>query len=177
MGENPVNLQEEKGIVVNEMIIDSTTMKVHRHGGGQKRGPQTKRKSRAGISMKFHAVITGDGRLVEGLLTGDEVHDVKATPKLIEDIAGCVAIADRGYDSNEFRKELEGNNNTAVIPGKRNRKEETAYDREKYKKHGLIERVFGKLKENRRLAVQYEKSDINFIGFIFIGFLKILLFP
>jgi hypothetical protein len=44
------------------------------------------------------------------------------------------------------------------------------------KKRGLIERVFGKLKENRRLAVRYEKSDINFLGFIFIAFLKIFFF-
>ncbi|MDR1129161.1 MAG: transposase [Treponema sp.] len=40
------------------------------------------------------------------------------------------------------------------------------YGKEKYKKRGLIERIFGKLKENRRLAVRYEKSDINFLGFI-----------
>ncbi|MDR1985488.1 MAG: hypothetical protein LBP88_00770 [Treponema sp.] len=35
--------------------------------------------------------------------------------------------------------------------------------------------MFGKLKENRRLAVRYEKSDITFLGFICIAFLKILL--
>jgi hypothetical protein len=36
-----------------------------------------------------------------------------------------------GYDGKEFRRELEENNNRAVIPGGRNRKEETAYDKEK----------------------------------------------
>jgi hypothetical protein len=35
--------------------------------------------------------------------------------------------------------------------------------------------IFGKLKENRRLTVRYEKSDINFLGFILVAFLKILL--
>jgi transposase len=38
-------LQDEEGIVVNKVIIDSTTMKVHRHGGGQKGG--NRRKGRA----------------------------------------------------------------------------------------------------------------------------------
>jgi transposase len=109
------------------------------------------------------------------MLTGGEVHDVVVAPELSEDIVGCAVIADRGYDSDRFRRELEGNNNLAVIPGRRNRKKEVGYDREKYKKRGLIERIFGKLKENRRLAVRYEKSDINFLGFIFIAFLKILL--
>jgi hypothetical protein len=60
-------------------------------------------------------------------------------------------MADRGYDSDKFRRELEGNNNVPVIPGRRNRKEEIVYDQGKYKKRGLIERIFGKMKENRRL--------------------------
>jgi transposase len=71
---------------------------------------------------------------------------------------------------------LEGNNNKVVIPGRRNRKKEIEYDREEYKKRGEIERVFGKIKENRRLTVRYEKSDIILLGFIFIAFIKILLF-
>ncbi|MDR1399979.1 MAG: transposase [Treponema sp.] len=82
-------------------------------------------------------------------------------------------IADRCYDSNEFRRELVGNTNELVIPGRRNRREQIAYDKEQYKKRGVIERLFRKLKENRRLAVRYEKSNINFLGFISIVFLKI----
>jgi transposase len=100
---------------------------------------------------------------------------VTVVGELSEDIVGCVVIADRGYDSNEYRRALEGNNNEAIIPVRRNRKEEIEYDKEKNKKGGLIERIFGKIKENRRLAVGYEKSDINFLRFIFIAFIKILL--
>jgi transposase len=71
--------------------------------------------------------------------------------------------------------ELKGNNNTPVIPGRKNRKKEIVYDNQIYKKRGLIERIFGKLKENRRMALRYETSDINFLGFIIIAFIKILL--
>jgi transposase len=169
-------LQEEEGIVINEVIIDSTTMKVHRHGGGQKRGNRRKGRAVGGISGKFHAVVTVDGNLVEGMLSGGQVHDVRVAEELSEDIVGCVMTGDRGYDSDKFRRALEGNNNKVVIPGRRNRKKEIEYDREEYKKRGEIERVFGKIKENRRLVVRYEKSDINFLGFIFIAFIKILLF-
>jgi transposase len=108
-------------------------------------------------------------------LTGGEAHDVTVASELSSAIVGCAVIADRGYDSDRFRRELEGNNNEPVIPGRRNRQEEIVYDKEKYKRRGLIERLFGKLKENRRLTVRYEKSDINFLGFILIAFLKILL--
>jgi transposase len=108
-------------------------------------------------------------------LSGGQVADVTAAARLTEDIAGCTVLADRGYSSGTFRRELRGNNNIPVIPGRKNRKKEIVYDKRLYKKRGLIERVFGKLKENRRLALRYEKSDLNFLGFIIIAFIKILL--
>jgi transposase len=37
-----LNLQKEKGGTDAEVIIDSTTMKVHRYGGGQKEGGKAK---------------------------------------------------------------------------------------------------------------------------------------
>jgi transposase len=120
-------------------------------------------------------VISSDGKLIEGLLTGGEAHDTTVAAELVEAIVGCAVTGDRGYDSDGFRRVLAGNNNTPVIPGRKNRKEAIVYDQERYKKRGLIERIFGKLKENRRLAVRYEKSDINFLGVILIAFLKGLL--
>jgi transposase len=82
-------------------------------------------------------------------------------------------IADRGYDSDGFRWGLEGNNNLLFILRRKSRKEEIEYDKAKYKKRGTIERIFGKLKEDRRLTVRYEKPGIIFLGFIVIAFLKI----
>ncbi|MDR0374553.1 MAG: transposase [Treponema sp.] len=49
------------------------------------------------------------------------------------------------------------------------------YDKQKHRKRSYIERIFGKAKENRRLRVRYEKSDMNLLGFIIAAFLKILL--
>jgi hypothetical protein len=72
--------------------------------------------------------------------------------RLTEDIDGCTVLAGKGYDSGAFR-----------------------YDKRIHKKHGLIERVFGKLKENLRLSPRHEKSDLNFLGFIIIAFIRILL--
>ncbi|MDR0720208.1 MAG: transposase [Treponema sp.] len=69
----------------------------------------------------------------------------------------------------------EGNNTVPVIPGRKNRKEAVAYEKEKNPKRAYIERLFGKNKENRRLTVRYEKTDVNFLGFILVAFLKILL--
>jgi transposase len=103
------------------------------------------------------------------------VNEIEAAPELVREVVGCVVMADMGYDGDKFRKLLKGNNNEPVIPGRKNRKEPIEYDQERYKKRGYIERIFGKLKENRRLTVWYEKSDMNFLGFILVVFLKILL--
>jgi transposase len=103
-------------------------------------------------------------------LTGGGVSDVKVAAELSRDITGCAVIGDCGYAGNGFRRELERNNNTAAIPGRKNRNEAIVYDKEIYTKRGLIERLFGKLKENRRLAVRYEKSDLTFLSFIFTAF-------
>jgi transposase len=80
-------------------------------------------------------------------------------------------IGDRGYDSNEFRKELEGKTTPRSYRYGRTGKEALAYDKEIYKKRRLIERIFEKLKKNRRLTVRYEKSDLTFLGFIITAFL------
>jgi transposase len=84
-------------------------------------------------------------------------------------------LADKGYDSGAFRRIIPANNNIPVIPGRKNRLKPVEYDRDRYKKRSYIERVFGKIKENRRLTVRYEKSDLNFLSFILITFLKISL--
>jgi hypothetical protein len=46
--------------------------------------------------------------------------------------------------------------------------------RKEYRERGYIERIFGKIKENRRLTVRHEKPDMNFPGFIPVAFIKIL---
>jgi len=110
-----------------------------------------------------------------GFLSGGNVNDVTVAPELVEGVYDRPVLADMGYDSDRFRGMLESNNNLPVIPGRKNRKVPVGYDRKLYKTRGVIERVFGKLKENRRLVVRYEKSDANFLGFVMIGFLKMLI--
>ena len=92
---------------------------------------------------------------------------------LTEHIVGCYVVEDMGYDSDDHRRELRANNNVPVIPGRKNRKVKIIYDKAIYTWRRRIEMFFGKLKENRRLAVRYEKSDLAFLGFIALAALKI----
>jgi len=106
------------------------------------------------------------------MLTGGNVSDITVANDLTADIVGFHIIEDRGYDSDDHRRELVANNNVPVIPGRKNRKIEIVYDKALYKLRGGVERFFGKLKENRRLAVRYEKLDTTFLGFIAIAVIK-----
>jgi transposase len=110
--------------------------------------------------------------VVEGLLTGGNVADITVADDLTAEVVGCYVVEDMGYDCDRHRRELEANNNTPVIPGRKNRKVAVPYDKTVDKLRQRIERFFGKLKENRRLAVRYEKLDATFLGFIALAILK-----
>lgn len=117
--------------------------------------------------------MTPDYRVVEGRLTGGNVADISMADALTAEIVGCYVVEDMGYDSDDHRDELRANNNVPVIPGRKNRKIEITYDKVIYKWRRRIEMFFGKIKENRRLAVRYEKTDTAFLGFIALAALKI----
>ena len=166
------NLQQRKKLKLNIVICDTSSFKVHRHGGGQKKGIQSKGKSRAGLTTKLHMAITGDGHVVEGFLTGGNKADVSFAEELTEKVIGYHVVEDKGYDSDSHRRNLEANNNIPVIPGRRNRKQPISYDKEKYKLRKRIENFFAKLKENRRLALRFEKDDSSFLGFVALACIK-----
>lgn len=119
--------------------------------------------------------ITADGHIVEGLLTGGNIHDVTVADSLFSDVYGCYILEDRGYDSDAHRTFLRSQNNVPVIPGRKNRKVKIEYDKELYKLRSQIEMFFGKLKENKRIAMRYDKRDNAFLAFIAMASLKVLL--
>ena len=84
-------------------------------------------------------------------------------------------MEDAGYDSDPHRRELIANNNIPVIPGRKNRKVLIEYDKKIYKLRKRVEMFFGKIKENKRIAMRFEKLDETFLGFIALASLKIIL--
>jgi transposase len=53
----------------------------------------------------------------------------------------------------------------AVIPPLKNRVVQRRYNRRKYKRRNLIERLVNRLKHYRRVATRYEKTARNFLAF------------
>ena len=87
----------------------------------------------------------------------------------------AVVIADKSYDSKAFVESIAARGAEAVIPSLASRKEQRAYDRERYKDRNLAERFWHKLKQYRRVATRYEKTDPNFLAFVHVASIMILL--
>lgn len=82
-------------------------------------------------------------------------------------------LADKGYDADAIREEIEAAGVEAVIPAKSNRRVPIPHDREKYRWRNLVERLFSKLKNWRRVATRYDKTREPYLGFVAIASIKL----
>jgi len=71
-------------------------------------------------------------------------------------------IADRAYDANRLRSFIAARGAQAVIPSTASRKLPIAFDQTAYRQRNLIERMFGRLKDWRRVATRYDKLAANY---------------
>ena len=78
-------------------------------------------------------------------------------------------IADRAYDARKFRDWLAERGCQAVIPPNPTRKHPHSYDRHAYRNRNVIERMFCRLKDFRRIATRYDKRADNFLAAILIA--------
>jgi len=112
---------------------------------------------------------------VKLLLTPGQAADVSQAKALMQDVPIEVVIGDKGYDSRAVVEAMEAQGAEAVIPSQKDRKEQRAYDKDRYKDRNLVERFWFKLKQYRRVATRYEKTARNFMGFILVASIMVLL--
>jgi len=78
-------------------------------------------------------------------------------------------IADKAYDTNHLRNLLAQMDIGAVIPSIARRKPLIAHDREAYRQRNVIERMFARLKDFRRVATRYDKLARNFLAGVLLA--------
>jgi transposase len=98
------------------------------------------------------------------------MHDVMMARELLS-AAGPIRrlIADKAYDTNRLRNLLTQMDVDAVIPSIARRKPLIPHDREAYRQRNLIERMFARLKDFRRVATRYDKLARNFLAGVLIA--------
>ncbi len=87
-------------------------------------------------------------------------------------------VGDRAYDSDPLDAALAERGIEMIAPHRRNRKKKTTQDGRKlrrYKRRWKIERLFAWLSNFRRLVVRYEQRAGNYLGFVQLGCMIILL--
>ena len=84
-------------------------------------------------------------------------------------------LADKAYDSQDLVAYIESLQAQAVIPSRKNSKEPRQIDGELYKERNKIERFFGRIKHFRRVATRYEKTARNYMAFLHLASITVLL--
>ena len=70
-------------------------------------------------------------------------------------------LADRAYDADSLRDWLKGRQIKAVIPSSKARTVPDPYSRRAYRRRNVIERLFCRLKNGRRIATRYDRLADN----------------
>jgi transposase len=158
--------------MVGTVAIDSTHIKAHRSAAGAKGGVFSHAigRSRGGRTTKIHALSDDQGRPLAFQLTAGNTHDLDGARALLA-IVPCPArlLADRAYDARSLRAWLAERGAEAVIPPQPTRKHPHTYDACAYKSRNLIERMFCRLKDFRRIATRYDKLARNFLAGVLIA--------
>src|SRR5690348_8068872 len=106
------------------------------------------------------------GTLVRFVLLPGQRHDSLGVAPLLKGLDFAALLADKAFDSDAIRADLNERGALAVIPPKANRAANILCDLEIYKWRHLVENFFCKIKQFRRIATRYDKTDTSFSAMI-----------
>ena len=109
------------------------------------------------------------------LLSPGQDADVTHAEELLAGATPAVVIADKGYDKQALADAIEATGGEAVIPTRSNVKVQRTIDTDRYKDRNLVERFWAKAEQFRRVATRYEKTARNFLSFVHVASIMILL--
>jgi transposase len=114
-------------------------------------------------------LVDGLGNLAHFLLLPGQRHDSVGAEPLLDGIEIGALVADNGFDNDALRQKLDARGATAVIPPKADRVRPIACDFAMYRWRHLVENFFCRLKQFRRVATRYDKTDQSFSAMIHLA--------
>ena len=127
------------------------------------------------------AIADRNGLPVSATIASGERHEVRLVQQTLDarftDEAPGRLVGDRAYDSAPLEEDLAEQGIELVCPVRRGGSARRPDGRvlRRYKRRWKVERLFAWLLRNRRLTERYERKAANFLGFVLLGCLKILL--
>lgn len=152
-----------------EVMIDATIVRAHACASGYiKEGNETQAlgRSKGGFTTKIHALVDGLGNPIKFTLTGGHRNDITQAAELLKEQHDTVVLADKGYDSQALIDTLEEQGCSTVIPSRKNAINLREIDAARYKERFLIEALFSKMKQFRRIFSRFDKTTSAFLGFL-----------
>ncbi|MCP9270314.1 IS5 family transposase, partial [Xenorhabdus sp. XENO-1] len=124
-----------------------------------------------------HLAVDSGSLPVHFELSGGQVHDsVHAESLVSESPASKAVIADKGYDSQRFRKFIEQLATVPVIPYRKNsRKTDQRIDKCLYRYRHLVENAFARIKHFRAIATRYDKLERNYASMVTLALIIVWL--
>lgn len=113
------------------------------------------------------------GLPVRIIATPGNRNDITQAANLLDGLKAGHVIADKGYDGQSALEAVRKAGAVPVIPRRKTTAKRRPFDRELYKARHLIECLFGKLKQFRRVATRYDKHIQNYLGFVTIAAIAI----
>ncbi len=139
-------------------------------------------KTKRGKGTKLMAVADGFGLPLAVHTESASPHEVKLVERTLcerfTDERPRKMIGDKAYDSDPLDNQLKKLDIELIAPHKANRKRAKTQDGRKlrrYKRRWKIERLFAWLQNFRRIIVRYEYHLDNYLGFVLLGCMLILL--
>jgi len=168
-------LREAGTLDESEAFIDATFASAK--GGGEEIG-----KTKRGKGVKIMAIVDRHG-LPLAVSTHAANHHEVTLVQLSFDFYMIEAkpdnlIGDRAYDSDKLDEALREEGIEMISPHRSNRKKRTTQDGRRlrrYERRWLVERFFAWLQWQRRLLVRWEYYAQNFLGFVQLASIKMLL--
>ena len=121
------------------------------------------------MNIKLYAVTDDSGHPVCFFITVGHVSDYTGAAALMNALPEADwLLADRGYDADWFREGLIERGTRPCIPERKSRKTTIKYDKRRYKRRNRIERMFGRIKDWRRVATRYDRSPTVFLSAIML---------
>ena len=168
-------LREQGEVDESECYIDASFASAK--GGGEQIGP-----TRRGKGVKIMAIVDRHG-LPLAVTTHAANHHEVTLVQLTFDFYMIEAkpenlIGDRAYDSDPLDQQLRSQGVEMIAPHKSNRVKRKTQDGRRlrrYERRWIVERFFAWIQWQRRLLVRWEYYPRNFLGFVQLAALCILL--
>ena len=139
-------------------------------------------KTKRGKGTKLMAVADGFGLPVAVDTESASPHEVKLVEQTVcrrfTDERPKRIVGDKAYDSDPLDGQLRKLDIELIAPHKANRKKAPTQDGRKlrrYRRRWKIERLFAWLQNFRRIVVRYEYHSDNYLGFVHLACIVILL--